>query len=84
MFKQTWEHKRKEGNAPGELSDLTNSTYDWSLVCFSANAGWSDDKIVALIIEHRKKYGGEEKAQRADYMGRLIMFPARKKVEPSI
>ena len=72
LFKQTWEHKRKIGEGPGELADDSNSTYDWSLTCISANVGWIDNEIVSLIIAHRKKYGGEEKARRTDYMARLL------------
>ena len=72
LFKQSWEHKRKIGEGLGELVDDSNSTYDWSLTCISANVGWINDEIVSLIIAHRKKYGGEDKARRTDYMRRLL------------
>jgi primase-polymerase (primpol)-like protein len=65
-FKKTWDHARPD------LKDQSISGYDLSLVTQAAYAGWNDKELVALIVAHRRKYGGLEKASRQDYMDRQI------------
>ena len=65
-FKKTWDHARPD------LKDQSISGYDLSLVTQAAYAGWNDKELVALIVAHRRKYGGLEKASRQDYMERQI------------
>ena len=65
-FKKTWDHARPD------LKDQSMSGYDLSLATQAAYAGWSDKELIALIVAHRRKYGGLEKASRQDYMDRQI------------
>lgn len=65
-FKKTWCHERPD------LKDQSMSGYDLSLASFAAYADWSDNEIAGLIIAHRNLWGGEEKAQRQDYLIRQI------------
>jgi primase-polymerase (primpol)-like protein len=65
-FKKTWDHARPD------LKDQSLSGYDLSLATQAAYAGWTDKDLIALIVAHRRKYGGLEKAARSDYMDRQI------------
>lgn len=61
-FKKSWQHKRQD------LKDTSNSAYDLSLCSVAAMAGWPDAEIYALMVAHRKQYGGVEKCLREDYV----------------
>lgn len=65
-FRKTWNHQRDD------LKDQSMSGYDLSLANFTAQAGWSDNEIAALIILHRHTWGEEEKGHRQDYLIRQI------------
>ena len=42
-----------------DLPDSSASGYDQSLANFAANAGWSDQEIVNLLIAHRRTFGDD-------------------------
>lgn len=66
-FKKTWDHTRSD------FKDQSMSSYDLSLSMQAMLAGWSDGEVVALIIEHRSRYGDEQnKAGRLDYLERTL------------
>lgn len=58
-FKLTWLRKR------GDLSDQSQSGYDYALIVRSLRAGWSDQEIVDLCVAHRRQGGDGPK--RLDY-----------------
>lgn len=72
QFARTWEHTRRDRVAEG----WSTSEFDMALASFAVNARWTDDEVGALLREHRKKWGEEEKGQRRDYLERTI-FRAR-------
>lgn len=66
-FRKTWLHKRPD------LQDQSLSAFDFSLCVLAAQAGWNDGELGALIVQHRRKWGGVEKgAQRKDYVARTV------------
>lgn len=67
-FRHSWRHKRQD------LADQSLSSYDAALCFAAASAGWTDGELAALIIAHRNKWGGAEKAHRRDYLARTIMM----------
>ena len=57
------------------LRDPSLSGYDLSLANFAVQAGFSDEEIAALLIEHRTLHGKAEdieKCERTDYLRRTI------------
>lgn len=68
-FRKTWLHKRPD------LQDQSLSAYDLSLCVLAAQTGWNDGELAALVVYHRRKWGGSEKAtQRKDYVSRTISY----------
>jgi len=65
-YARSWRHNR------GDLPDQSLSAYDMSLCSIAARAGWSDAELAALIREHRRSFGEEVKADRADYVARTV------------
>lgn len=65
-FKKSWQHKRQD------LKDTSNSAYDLSLCSVAAMAGWPDAELYALMVAHRKQYGGVEKCLREDYVRTVL------------
>jgi len=66
-FVEIWNHSA-EGLA--SMSD-----YDWRLVSFALNDGWTDQEIADLIIAFRRTQGSKDdlkKALRKDYIPRTI------------
>lgn len=64
-FKQSFERTRKS------MKDTSPSSYDMSLATFAANAGWTDQEIVNLIIASRKFHNNDLKL-REDYYRRTL------------
>lgn len=54
-----------------DLKDQTASSYDLSLANYCVQAGWTDQEIVDLLIESRRKHGDNLKL-RYDYYQRTI------------
>lgn len=54
-FNGAWEHKRRD------LKDQSASSYDMALASYAAQANWSDQEIVNLLIAHRRKWGEDLK-----------------------
>lgn len=66
-FRKTWLHKRPD------LQDQSLSTFDFSLCVLAAQTGWNDSELAALVVHHRRKWGGIEKGtQRKDYVSRTV------------
>lgn len=66
-FRKTFLHKRPD------LHDQSLSAFDFSLCVLAAQTGWNDGELAALIMHHRKKWGGTEKStQRKDYVARTV------------
>jgi len=66
-FAEVWSH-----SAEGLFS---LSDYDWRLVSFALNDGWTDQEIADLIIAFRRVHGSKDdlkKALRKDYIPRTI------------
>jgi hypothetical protein len=63
-FAWTWTHTRL-------LRDQSQSGYDLALAYRAAQAGWSDQEIVDLLIANRRLHGGGPKL-RVDYYQRTI------------
>jgi hypothetical protein len=73
-FRRNWLHKWGSG-------DLTMSGYDQRLTIIAKKAGWTDDELAGLILEHRTKWGGKlgkpvaddlKKAERRSYLLQTI------------
>jgi putative DNA primase/helicase len=77
-FKRTWERKRGK--------DLTSpSEYDMALASFARRAGWSDQEIINLLVQHRREGGDTEKIGRLDYYVTTLSKVARKTTDkPSV
>lgn len=56
----SWERRRSD------LQDQSASGYDLSLATFAAQAGWSDQEIVDLLIAARRKHADELHLNRPD------------------
>ena len=54
-FKDTWEGTRRD------LNDTSPSGYDMSLASMAAQANWTDQEIVNLLIAFRRKHGHDLK-----------------------
>ena len=65
-FKQSFERTRKG------MKDTSPSSYDMSLATFAANAGWTDQEIVDLLIVSRKIHKDDLKL-REDYYARTLL-----------
>lgn len=66
-FRKTWLHKRPD------LQDQSLSAFDFSLCVLAAQTGWNDSELAALVVHHRRKWGGIEKGtQRKDYVSRTV------------
>jgi len=78
-FKKSWNHQRKD------LNDTSCSGYDLSLATLAAYAGWTDQEIASLIVQHRVKYDDPQgKSRRKDYILRQVQMArtsARKKLK---
>ena len=61
----SYERERKD------LKDQSASSYDLSLANYCVQAGWTDQEIVNLLIESRRKHGDDLKL-RYDYYQRTI------------
>lgn len=70
QFKRTWERKRDK-----ELS--SQSEYDMALASFARRAGWSDQEIINLLVQHRRDGGDTEKISRLDYYVTTLAKVAR-------
>lgn len=64
-FRNTWDRQRHD------LKDQSQSGYDLALANFGAQAGFSDQQIVDLIIHHRRNHG-ERPRKEIDYFRRTI------------
>lgn len=73
-FRRNWHHKWTNG-------DLTMSGYDLRLAIIARKAGWSDEEIAGLIVEHRRKWAGKlgkdanqdlKKADRQAYLQQTV------------
>ncbi len=64
-FRATWERRRKD------LKDTSASAYNLALADAAAQAEWSDQEIVDLLIAWRDKHG-EDLKLREDYYARTI------------
>lgn len=60
-FKLTWERKRRD------FRDNSPSAYCFSLSQHAAQAGWTPQEIVDLLIAWRRKYGEDLKLDRPDW-----------------
>lgn len=60
-FKASWEHTRRD------MTDPSPSSYDMALADIAAQAGWTDQEIVNLLISHRQRYGAELKLRDSYY-----------------
>ncbi len=66
-FRKTWLHKRPD------LEDQSLSVFDFSLCVMAAQAGWDDAELAALVVHHRRKWGGLDKStKRKDYVARTV------------
>ena len=54
-----------------DLKDQSASSYDLSLANYGVQAGWTDQEIVNLLIENRRKHGDDLKL-RYDYYQRTL------------
>jgi hypothetical protein len=52
--------------------DSSQSGFDFRLAMLAADAGWTDDEIVRLLIAHRRAGGGPSKL-RPDYYARTLV-----------
>ncbi len=82
-FKLSWDRKRTD------FSDQSASSYCMSMAFFAAEAGWSDQEIVDLLISWRRKENEPLKLDRpewyCDYSVEYSTIPkARRLVERSI
>lgn len=55
-FKDTWNKNRKD------LSDQTNSGFEFALGNYAAQAGWSDQELINLFVSFRRKWLAEPKS----------------------
>jgi len=77
-FKKSWNHQRKD------LNDTSCSGYDLSLATLAAYAGWTDQEIASLIVQHRVKYDDPQgKSKRKDYILRQVQM-ARTSVQKNL
>jgi hypothetical protein len=67
-FKGSWNHNR----STREVQDQSPSGFDMSLATIAAMAGWSDQEIADLIIQHRVKWKEDPKLGRQDYYQNTI------------
>lgn len=65
-----------------DMADQSASSYDMSLATMAAEAGWSDQEIVNLLISHRREHRDDLKL-RVDYYQRTI-GKARTSMQSSI
>ena len=63
--KASWDRKRSD------LQDQSASAYDMSLAMYAAQANWTDQEIVDLLIASRRKHGDDLKL-RLDYFERTL------------
>lgn len=63
--KSSWDRKRTD------LQDQSPSSYDMSLALLAAQANWTDQEIVDLLIASRRKHGDDLKL-RLDYYERTV------------
>lgn len=75
-FAVTWNRKRKD------MQDQSASSYDLSLANIGAQAGWSDQQIVDMLIHHRRKHKDDLKL-RPDYY-RMTIRKARAAVTRAV
>lgn len=73
-FLAAWEHRK-------QISDPSPSGWDMSLASYAAQAGWSDQEIVDLLIAHRRKHGEKLKMHRKYY--ETTVGKARKAADPT-
>lgn len=67
-YANTYSHKRKLTGG-----DTSCSAYDMSLANYTVRAGWTDDEITALLVEHQKQKGDKpDKVHDARYFARTI------------
>jgi len=64
-FAKTWDRRRED------LKDQSQSGYDLALANFGADAGFSEQQIVDLIIHHRRIHNQRPRS-RLDYFQRTI------------
>jgi hypothetical protein len=64
-FKETWTRQR------GDLKDQSGSGYDLALANFGVAAGWSEQQVVDLIIQHRRIHSQRPRTA-LDYFQRTI------------
>jgi len=76
-FRQTYLNKRK-----GDLSDTSPSGYDMSLCIFAAEANWTDQEMIDLMISHRRINGHLEKTDKKNLKKfATTIVKAREKVQ---
>lgn len=72
-FSRSW-------NRSDSRDDWSDSEFDLSIASYLVRAQWTDEEIVAALIEHRRMHGGTPKL-RSDYYVRTIA-KVRKSVQP--
>ena len=65
---QTWDKKRKDF-----VDDSSASTWDMSLANVVAQANWSDQKILDLMVHFRRRHGHDLKLNNTQYYARTIV-----------
>ena len=71
-FKETWEGNRKD------LRDDSPSGYDMALASMAAQANWTDQEIVNLMIAFRRKHGHDPKLRHGYF--RTTLDKARSRI----
>jgi hypothetical protein len=64
--KQSWDHKRRD------IQDQSQSGYDQSLATFAANAHWSDQEIIDLLVANRRFHGVDLLLENRNYYERTL------------
>ena len=70
-FRNTWQRQRHD------LKDQSQSGYDLTLANFGVEAGLNEQRIVDLIIHHRRQFGQKPRT-RVEYFQRTISTASRR------
>lgn len=76
-FRNTWKRQRHD------LNDPSQSGYDLALACFGVAAGLNEQRIVDLIVHHRRLHR-EPPRTREDYFRRTISKAMRRTGGPGL
>lgn len=77
-FQASWDHDRSD------MEDQSPSGYDYSLALFAAQAGWTPQEIVNLMIAHRRKHNCELKLKNRQYYARTMLSAIEKATDEDI